>query len=318
MPTSVPHKTTLMILVLSILLVGWVAADDLPEIRRRGVLEVAARPVSTLIYSPGNSELPGFCYELAREFARSLGVEIAVHPADSFSEFWRRGADRTKLSLLSEVDLYAEILTVTQERGQLLHMTPYVENTEVLVGRADSRATDLRDLLGKRVAVVEGMSLQYVLEEAFSRHEVPYTRVPATLKDGVIVPRNPRDPRSLREEDGGVRLLLLPSGVRTTLMFFPEQLSLGSIDFFVLDSFSLFHQLNVSQALRDMVRPLFPVNERIGKLAFGSSFETPELNGALERWISEFRTTAAYDDLFNRYIGMPYGRYRAFIEDFPE
>ena len=115
-----------------------------------------------------------------------------------------------------------------------------------------------------------------------------------------------------------VQLLLLPPGMRTTLMFFPEQLALGSVDFFILDSFSLFHQLNVSQALRNMVRPLFPVNENVGELAFGSSPDTPELNSALDRWMREFRRTAGYHSLVERYIGMSYERYRGFIEDFPE
>jgi ABC-type amino acid transport substrate-binding protein len=120
------------------------------------------------------------------------------------------------------------------------------------------------------------------------------------------------------DETEGVQLLLLPAGMRTTLMFFPEQLSLGSVDAFLLDSFSLFHQLHVSQALRSMVRPLFPVNDEIGELAFGTSARTPELNGTLASWMEEYRTTSAYESLVRRYLGISYDRYLAFIEDFPE
>ncbi|MFP4427628.1 MAG: transporter substrate-binding domain-containing protein [Spirochaetaceae bacterium] len=317
MPTTISRKASLLVLLVSVTLAfpvvfgGSAAAEDLPGIRRRGRLEVAARPISTLIYSPGNSDLPGFCYELAREFARSLNVEIAVEPVDSFSAYWESGKDQESLSLFDEVDLYAEILTVTPRREELLHMCPYVENTEILVGGADSRATKLRDLLGKRVAVVEGMAFQEVLENALSQQGVSFTRVPVTIEGGVIVSRQPRDAEH-------VQLLLLPPGERTTLLFFPEQLARGSIDFFILDSFSLFHQLNISQAFRNLVRPLFPVNENVGELAFGSSFDTPELNRALSQWMREFRTTADYDSLVKRYIGMSYDRYRGFIEDFPE
>ncbi len=319
MPATISRETSLLTLVLLLLFAGRVSAADLPQIRHRGVLQVAARPISTLIYSPGNSELPGFCYELARAFARSLDVEIAVEPVDSFGAYWRRGGDRAGLSLFNEVDLYAEILTVTEGREELLFMTPYIESTEILVGRAGSGATELSDLLGKRVAVVEGMSFQRVLEEALSKHEVPYRRVPATLEDGMIVARDPGDSEGVETDTAaGVQLLLLPPEMRTTLMFFPEQLNMGSVDFFILDSLSLFHQLNVSQALRGMVRPLFPLSERVGELAFGSSFDTPELNSAFERWMVAFRSTDDYDSLVERYIGMSYNRYRAFIEDFPE
>jgi ABC-type amino acid transport substrate-binding protein len=319
MCATISRKTSLLTLVLSVVFAGWVSAADLSQIRSRGILEVAARPISTLIFSPGNSELPGFCYELAREFARSLGVETAVQPVDSFGAYWQRGDDRASLSLFNEVDLYAEILTVTQKRKELLSMTPYIESTEILVGRAGSGATELRDLLGKRVAVVEGMSFQHVLEEALSQHGVAYRRVPAILEDGVIVPRDLEAGESVHNDAAqSVQLLLLPPGMRTTLMFFPEQLALGSVDFFILDSFSLFHQLNVSQALRGMVRPLFPVSESVGELALGSSLDTPALNRALDRWMKEFRTSAAYDSMVERYIGMSYDRYSDFIEDFPE
>lgn len=320
MPKFVSRLTVLSTVVLCVFLVGRVPAADLPEIHGRGVLEAAARPVSTLIYSPTHSELPGFCYELAEEFARSLDVEIDVQPVDSFRAYWQRGSDQSRLSLFDEVDLYAEILTVTPERRELLSMTPYVENTEILVGRAGSTATELRDLRGMRVAVVEGMSFQHVLEDALSHHGVSYSRVPAMLRDGGVVPRDHGAEAEAGQNGAAdrVELLLLPSGMRTTLMFFPEQLAKGSVDFFILDSFSLFHQLNVSQAMRTMVRPLFPVNDKVGELAFGTSLATPELNRALHRWMQAFRTTDAYDTLVERYLGMPYDRYRAFIEDFPE
>ncbi|MFP4374986.1 MAG: transporter substrate-binding domain-containing protein [Spirochaetaceae bacterium] len=319
MSSTISRKTLRLTLLLLLVFAGRGEAADLAQIRDRGVLEVAARPISTLIYSPGNSEFPGFCYELARAFARSLDVEIAVQPVDSFSAYWERGEDRAHLSLFEDVDMYAEILTVNEERKDLLFLTPYIESTEILVGRAESEATDLRDLAGKRVAVVEGMSFQPVLEEALSEQGVGFRRVPAALEDGMIVARETGD-NSVAHTDAeaSVELLLLPPGMRTTLMFFPEQLALGAIDFFVLDSFSLFHQLNVSHTLRGMVRPLFPLSESVGELAFGSSFDATELNSALDRWMVAFRSTAEYDSLVERYIGMSYERYIDFIEDFPE
>jgi ABC-type amino acid transport substrate-binding protein len=318
MPRAVSRTIISSAILLLIHCGGWVAAADLPEIRRRGVLQVAARPVSTLIYSPGNSEFPGFCYELAEEFSKALDVDMTVNPVDSFRSYWQHGGDQERLALFHEVDLYAEILTITESRQELLSMTPYVENTEILVGRFGSTVTDLRDLRGLRVAVVEGMSFQPVLEQVLSQQGVPFTRVPAVLRDGRIVPRDRRDARGARDEQQRVQLLLLPPGTRTTLMLFPEQLALGTIDVFVLDSFSLFHQLHASQALRSMVRPLFPVSERIGRLGFGTSTHTPELNEMLSSWMEEFRTSAAYESLVRRYLGISYDRYLAFIEDFPE
>ncbi|MEX2442495.1 MAG: transporter substrate-binding domain-containing protein [Alkalispirochaeta sp.] len=319
MRTDISQKTAILSLLLLTFSTVWLLAADLPEIRRRGVLRVAARPVSTLIFSPGNSEFPGFCYEIAREFAGSQDLEIAVQLVNSFGAYWQHSDDNRSLSLFQEVDLYAEILTVTSDRQELLSMVPYVDNTEILVGRADSRATELSDLRGKRVAVIEGMSFQQVLEDALSQQEIAYRLVPAALKGGAIVPRDRA--QGGHEQGQGVeevQLFLLPPGMPTTLMFFPGQLTLDSVDFFVADSFSLFHQLNVSQSLRSLVRPLFPVNGAVGELALGTSSDTPQLTNTLSRWMTEFRTTAAYESLVQRYLGISYDRYCAFIEDFPQ
>jgi ABC-type amino acid transport substrate-binding protein len=294
--------------------VGLVHASDLPEIRSRGELRIAARPVSTLIYSPGNSEYPGFCYEIAEAFAEHLDVELRVEAVESFRSYWEVEQGGAPPSLLNKVDMYADILTVTPERQRLIHMTPFVENTEVLVGAADSSAETLADLRGSRVAVVEGMSFHAVLENALSRQDVPFVRVPAVLEEGRI-----RRVEPAGEDIGNtVRVLTLPPGTRTTLMFFPGQLSMGTIDYFILDSFSLFHQLHLSQMLRGQVRPIFPLSDRVGRLAFGSSPDSTALNRALDRWMSSFRRSEHYNRLVKRYIGLPYDRYRSFVEDFPE
>jgi ABC-type amino acid transport substrate-binding protein len=308
-------KLRLSFLAVLFLIIGsGLIAEDFPQIRKQGELTAGARPISTLIYSPENKTMPGFCYELASKFAESLDVELKVVPVESFREYWKRNEAGDELALMNEVDIYAEILTVTPEREKILHMTPFIENSEVLVGNADSRARTFEDLLGKRISVVKGMSFQNVLEKALNAHDIPFVSVPAVLENGTIVPAPGHE---VKDSEDAVTLLLLPPDTRTTIMFFPEQLSKDAIDFFILDSFSFFHQFNISQTLRQSVRPVFPINDEIGELAFGVSKEATALAAALDRWMSSFKQSPEYAALLKRYIGLISQQYMEFLRELP-
>lgn len=304
----------LALLFLVVLAAAPLPARDLSEIRQSGRLAVAARTTSTLIFSPDTEDLPGFCYELASAFARSIDLEVNVTPVGSFRDYWEPVHSDDTPALLTEVDLYADILTVTPERREMVAMVPFIESTEILVGAATTTAECLDDLRGRRVAVVEGMSFQRVLEAALTAAEIPFRRERVEVHQGVIVSRSSTEPA----DTGAVRILLLPPGTRTTLMFFPDQLAKGSTDFFILDSFSLFHQLSMSQSLRTSVRPLFPLNSEVGRLGFAVSRHATELKAALENWMRQYRRSKDYEALVERYIGLSYKEYRAFLEDFPQ
>ena len=308
-------RLRLLFLFIPFFILGsWLMAEDLPEIKERGELTAGARPVSTLIYSPDNETMPGFCYELVSKFAESLDVELKIQPIDSFREYWKRTETGNGLVLMKKVDIYAEILTVTPDREKLLHMTPFIENSEVLVGDAGGTAHTFEDLRGRRISVVKGMSFQNVLEKALVAHGIPFARIPAVLENGTIIPA---PDHGMGNSKDGVSLLLLPPDTRTTIMFFPEQIAKGAVDFFILDSFSLFHQLNTSQTLRRTVRPVFPINDRIGKLAFGVDKEATALAAALDEWMSSFQQSRRYDLLLKRYIGLTYQQYLEFLREMP-
>lgn len=308
-------RLRLLFLVISYCILGsWLTAEDLPEIKERGELTAGARPVSTLIYSPDNETMQGFCYEIASKFAESLDVELKIKPIESFREYWKRTDTGNELVLMNEADIYAEILTVTPDREEMLHMTPFIENSEVLVGDAGGTSHTFEDLRGRRISVVKGMSFQNVLEKALTAKGIPFARIPAVLENGTIIPAPGHGVENSKDV---VSLLLLPPDTRTTIMFFPGQISKGAVDFFILDSFSLFHQLNTSQTLRRTVRPVFPINERIGKLAFGIDKEAAALAAALDEWMSSFQQSRRYDLLLKRYIGLTYQQYLEFLREMP-
>ena len=309
-------KLRLLFLIIPYFFLGsWLISEDLPEIKERGELIAGVRPVSTLIYSPDNETMPGLCYELVLKFAESLNLELEIKPIESFREYWKKTDSGNELILMNTVDIYAEILTVTPERKRMLHMTPFIENSEVLVGGADSTAHTFEDLLGKRISVVKGMSFQNILEKALGTKDIPFTRIPAVLENGTVIPA---PGHAVKINNAVVNLLLLPPDTQTTIMFFPEQISKGAVDFFIIDSLSFFHQLNTSQTLRRAVRPIFPINDHTGKLAFAVDKEAAALASALDEWMISFQESPRYDLLLKHYIGLTYQQYKEFLRELPE
>ena len=100
-------------------------------------------------------------YELVREFASFIGVELEVHVADAFGQL-------TELLKQGEGDLIAANMTRTQSReAEYLFGPDYAETlTEVVYRRGEIRPLSLEDLVGKKVAVIEGSSYEEMLKVA--------------------------------------------------------------------------------------------------------------------------------------------------------
>lgn len=143
---------------------------DLDEILRRKVLRVLTRNNSTCFFIYRGEQL-GFEFELAREFAKSLGVrlEIVVPPTrEALAAYLREGRG----------DIIAAGMTATAERAKEFAFTaPYNEVSELVVVNAKSPANALADLKGVKVLVRKSSSYYQTLQA--SQAQYGYTVVPA-------------------------------------------------------------------------------------------------------------------------------------------
>ena len=104
-------------------------------------------------------------YELVKEFATFLDVELRVKTANSFS----------KLQSLLESgsgDLIAANLTRTPDRELIFNFGPDYIETEVLVVYRRGKPTprNLSDLVGRKIMVIAGSSYENALREAQREH----------------------------------------------------------------------------------------------------------------------------------------------------
>lgn len=103
------------------------------------------------------SELVGFDIDMAREAAKRMGVRAEFKPID-----WN--AKEAELSG-KRVDLLWNGLTITEERKQKISFSsPYMENHQIIIVKADSPIKTKSELSGKTVGVQDGSSAVDAIE----------------------------------------------------------------------------------------------------------------------------------------------------------
>ncbi|MCD8261803.1 MAG: transglycosylase SLT domain-containing protein [Bacteroides sp.] len=156
---------------------------DLPHIREKGELTVLTLYSSTS-YFIYRGEPMGFQYELAQQFAHSLGLKLKVEVAANVTELVNK-------LLAGEGDLIAYNLPVTRERKDtLLYCGEEVITQQVIVQSTTRKGKPLQDvtqLVGKDIYVKPGkheermINLDQELGGGIHIHAVPNDSV--TLED---------------------------------------------------------------------------------------------------------------------------------------
>lgn len=106
-----------------------------------------------------SGELVGFDIDLAKEASKRMNIPVEFKPID-----W----DSKEAALKSkQVDMLWNGLTITDERKkQIAFSKPYLNNSQILVVRADSPVNDRAGLAGKIVGTQEGSSSIEALDKA--------------------------------------------------------------------------------------------------------------------------------------------------------
>ncbi len=159
-------------LVLSgmLLLARMAGAGDLADVKARGKLVMLCYPSQNSVFvSPDidamrehNLKLAelrhpdhfrGLDVELVRGFAKSLGVELEIHPVTT-------GYDALLPALVNhQGDLVASSLTVTPKRQEVADFSaPYLKSWVVVAAPFSSKLASLEELAGRKGALMRGSS----------------------------------------------------------------------------------------------------------------------------------------------------------------
>lgn len=234
---------------------------DLPQIKDSGVLVVLTLNSSTS-YFDYRGEPMGFQYELAEQFARSLGVKLKVEVA-------RNTRDMVHKLLNGEGDLIAYNLPVTKEfKDSVDFCGEDVITHQVLVqrnGRKDKPLKNVTELIGKEVYVKPGKYLDRLIN------------LDKELGGGILIHEVTND--SITTED-----LIM-------------QVSNGDIDYAICDNDlaklnkTYYPNLNIDLAVSFDQRASWAVRKT-----------SPLLSEAATQWHQENMTSPAYQASSKRYF----------------
>ncbi|RDH43032.1 membrane-bound lytic murein transglycosylase MltF [Zooshikella ganghwensis] len=138
--------------------------STLDQIKQSNTLWVITRNSPTT-YFQWRDQPTGFEYELARLFAKDLGVELKLVTANSLQDIF---ASISSGPHEHRFHIAAAGLSITKERQQRVRFgPPYMNvNLSLIYNTSQSRPTSLADLVGKRVMVMADSSHEERLQEA--------------------------------------------------------------------------------------------------------------------------------------------------------
>jgi polar amino acid transport system substrate-binding protein len=152
-PVSTRTAVTPLVVILTLLGAAQVYAGTLEAAKGRGALVVGVREdFPPLGYLDANGKNTGFEVDLARYLARQLLGDEGKLRLVTVS-----AGDRLTAIISGSADLLIAAVTATEDRAAVIGFSePYFLSGTLLLVPRNSSIQDLRDVQGKRVAVLEG------------------------------------------------------------------------------------------------------------------------------------------------------------------
>ncbi len=292
-------------------------ARDLPEILSSGYINVATRDIGTPIYQSKDKDSPGFCYELAKTFSKSIGVSLELYIVEKFADYWMKDGKlllkkrfylKTTPDIYKKVDMVADIITVTKRREELVNMIPFIENTELFFARKGLNIRNYEGLKGHRIFTFEGSSFFSLLKNILKKRGIPYViNYVAPTKDGKKL-NYIDDKRFIKDDE--VEILLIPFNIPVSVFMSYYEVLLGNADVGIQDSFVFFlHYLDID-IFRNYLRPLFPMRNKVGYLSFCVPHDSPKLTDRLRNFMDYYKNSVFFSNLVKKYMGISYSEYK--------
>lgn len=157
------HRVTFILLLLTLLTACSQPKNELERVLKQKELVVLTRNAASTYYEGPQGPL-GLEYDLARGFAKQLGVKLRIEVAGNVGEVLSRLAE-------GEADFAAAGLTVTQPRQLWARFTPpYQHITQQLVYRSGTKKPKNLDQLDGTLEIVAGSSHEERLHKLHTEH----------------------------------------------------------------------------------------------------------------------------------------------------
>lgn len=248
-----------------------VEGEDLPEILKRGKLVVLAENSSTSYFIYRGKKM-GFEYELLKEFAHEIGVELEVKTISNLDEVDQLLND-------GQGDLIACNYTITKERQHTIDFSiPFLRTSQVLIQRKPEGWENMNPEELRKHILVDPIQLAEKKVHVWNKSSY-YQRL-----------------MHLQEEIGDTILIKEESG-EVTGEDLIEQVAEGQIDYTVVEK-------NIAQVNRRFYENI-DINLELSvrqKIGFAMRKTSPLLKARLNQWLTAYMQKAAFRYMKHKYF----------------
>lgn len=244
---------------------------DLPEILRDGKLTVLAENSSTSFFIYRGRKM-GFEYEILKEFAHEIGVELDIKIIDNLD-------DVNQLLLDGEGDLLACNYTDTKDREEIIDFSyPIMRTKQVLIQRKPYNWQSLTP---------EQYKLKTLHDPSQLTEKEVYVWKKSSYHDRLI---------NLGDEIGDSIHIKNQNGMIGSEELI-EMVSEGIIDYTVADE----NVAKINSSFYDNIDFSLPLSFK-QKIAFGIRKTSPLLKTRIDKWLESFTKKATYKYIYHKYF----------------
>jgi membrane-bound lytic murein transglycosylase MltF len=248
-------------------------------LNQKGSIKIATK-ISSAVYVPlENGSHTGFHYSVLKDFTDLLKVDIEIKIVTWNEYFYKKGEDlvRAKVdesysyvpSLIEDVDLYVDGITVLAWREKMFDIIKYVPSRQMLISRIDNKPSNIAELQNKSCVMVNNTSMAMNLEKIKKLHGIDFNCIAVNDFDAMDL-----------------------------------MVSEGKVDFTVYDSDRAFSALNNYKNLTI----LWPISE-LQLMGWAINKKNKILKSVLEKYIKYAQENAILDKHWKRSYGVTFFEY---------
>jgi membrane-bound lytic murein transglycosylase F len=244
--------------------------NDLPGILKRGKLRVLAENSSTSFFIYKGKRM-GFEYELLREFAEDLGVELEIVTVHDLNEINQRLNN-------GDGDIIACNYTITRERQDHVNFSrPFFQTQQVLIQRTQDTSKAVSEENWKKYHITDPLQLRKKKIDVWSNSSY-YDRL-VNLQDEI-----------------GDTIYIRPTQGNQSVEELIEMVADGQIDYTVAEK----NVAQINSRFYDNLDVSLPISFR-QNVAFGLRKDAPLLKKKLDAWLGKFMQKESFAFIKRKY-----------------
>jgi len=288
------------------------------EIKNSKILKIAMRQNAMTYYLEQDKIISGFNYALAIEFSKFLGVKLELVHVNMFKDYWLKDNEfifnmepPVTPDIFKQADMVLDITSVNEKRKKYINMVPYIENKTIIFSNKNLNIKNVKDLVGKKVFLFEGMQSEYLLKNILKNKNIKHKILKSTydVKNKEIVYYENFD-----FKEDAVNLVVMDIKAKMPFLYIYLAVYEKDVDATSTDAFSLFQKLHMYEYLKEDLTPSFTLEKEMGYLSATMPKHSDKLKEQFSKFIDKSKKDGLLNSLMLKYLNVDLDTYIKILE----